>query len=80
MVGIVYIVHLLVAWRITNMTIASQLAVFPLIATSTILLISVPVVFASSDGWSSKKNVVFSSTSLCIGLVILVAILNSLFS
>uniref|UniRef100_A0A8S0WST9 Photosystem II reaction center protein Z n=1 Tax=Spirodela intermedia TaxID=51605 RepID=A0A8S0WST9_SPIIN len=42
---------------------------FALIATSTILLISVPVVFASSDGWSSNKNVVFSGTSLWIGLV-----------
>ncbi|KAM0934106.1 putative photosystem II PsbZ, reaction centre, photosystem II PsbZ superfamily [Dioscorea sansibarensis] len=60
------------------MTIAFQLAVFALIATSSILLISVPVVFASSDGWSSKKNVVFSGTSLWIGLVFLVAILNSL--
>nr|YP_009748873.1 photosystem II subunit Z [Corallorhiza maculata]QII90629.1 photosystem II subunit Z [Corallorhiza maculata] len=38
------------------MTIAFQLAVFALIVTSLILLISVPVVFASSDGWSSKKK------------------------
>ncbi|DAD49712.1 TPA_asm: hypothetical protein HUJ06_000074 [Nelumbo nucifera] len=37
------IVHLLVAWRIRSMTIAFQLAVFALIATSSILLISVPV-------------------------------------
>lgn len=74
------IVYLLVAWRIRSMTIAFQLAVFALIATSLILLISVPVVFASSDGWSSNKNVVFSGTSLWIGLVFLVAILNSLIS
>jgi hypothetical protein len=36
----------LIAWRIKNMTIAFQLAVFALIITSLILLISVPVVFA----------------------------------
>ncbi|MFS7911534.1 putative photosystem II PsbZ, reaction centre, photosystem II PsbZ superfamily [Helianthus anomalus] len=42
------------------MTLAFQLAVFALIATSSILLIGVPVVFASPDGWSSNKNVVFS--------------------
>ena len=42
------------------MTIAFQLAVFALIATSSVLLISVPLVFASSDGWSSNKNVLFS--------------------
>ncbi|KVI04363.1 Photosystem II PsbZ, reaction centre [Cynara cardunculus var. scolymus] len=46
------------------MTLAFQLSVFALIATSSILLISVPIVFASPDGWSS--------TSLWIGLVFLV--------
>nr|UCS09881.1 photosystem II protein Z [Vaccinium corymbosum] len=70
----------MVAWRIKRMIIAFQLAVFALIVTSSILLISVPVVFASPDGWSSKKNVVFSGTSLWIGLVFLVGILNSLIS
>nr|UCS09583.1 photosystem II protein Z [Dictamnus dasycarpus] len=75
-----YSSFLLVAWRIINMNIAFQLAVFALIATSSILLISVPVVFASPDGWSSNKNVVFSGTSLWIGLVFLVGILNSLIS
>nr|QBK82268.1 photosystem II protein Z [Cyrtosia septentrionalis] len=62
------------------MTIAFQFAIFALIATSLILLISIPALFASSDGWSSQKNVVFSGTSLWIGLVFLVAILNSLVS
>ncbi|CAG7870286.1 unnamed protein product [Brassica rapa] len=38
------------------MTIAFQLAVFALIITSSILLISVPIVFASLDGWSSNKK------------------------
>ncbi|KAL4198086.1 hypothetical protein AMTRI_Chr03g44150 [Amborella trichopoda] len=74
------LVHLLVAWRITTMTIAFQLVVFALIATSSILLSRVPVVFSFSDGWSSNKNIVFSGTSLLIGLVFLVAILNSLIS
>nr|QNQ65187.1 photosystem II protein Z [Sibbaldianthe bifurca] len=76
----IYKLLLLVDWRIRNMTIAFQLAVFALIATSLILLISVPVVFASPEGWSSNKNVVFSGTSLWIGLVFLVGILNSLIS
>nr|YP_010339599.1 photosystem II protein Z [Girardinia suborbiculata subsp. grammata]YP_010418616.1 photosystem II protein Z [Dendrocnide basirotunda]YP_010418700.1 photosystem II protein Z [Dendrocnide meyeniana]YP_010418784.1 photosystem II protein Z [Dendrocnide sinuata]YP_010418869.1 photosystem II protein Z [Dendrocnide urentissima]UNY34063.1 photosystem II protein Z [Girardinia suborbiculata subsp. grammata]USG51639.1 photosystem II protein Z [Dendrocnide basirotunda]USG51723.1 photosystem II protein len=62
------------------MTIAFQLAVFALIVTSLILLISVPVVFASPDGWLGNKNVVFSGTSLWIGLVFLIGILNSLIS
>ena len=41
------------------MNIAFQLAVFALIATSSVLVISVPLVFASPDGWSNNKNVVF---------------------
>jgi len=72
--------YLKVVWRIINITIAFQLAVFALIATSSVLVISVPLVFASPDGWSNNKNVVFSGTSLWIGLVFLVAILNSLIS
>lgn len=73
-------VYLLVMRGIRNMTIAFQLAIFALIATSAILLIGVPIVFASPEGWSSNKNVLFSGTSLWIGLVFLVAILNSLIS
>lgn len=44
------IVYLSVSWRIKSMTLVFQLTVFALIATSSILLISVPVVFASPDG------------------------------
>ncbi|KAI4984134.1 hypothetical protein ZWY2020_046506 [Hordeum vulgare] len=41
----------MVAGRIRNMTIAFQLAIFALIVTSSVLVISVPLVFASPDGW-----------------------------
>ena len=46
------------------MTIAFQLAVFALIVTSSVLVISVPLVFASPDGWSNNKNVVFSGMGI----------------
>nr|BAR93458.1 photosystem II protein Z [Ceratozamia hildae] len=62
------------------MTIAFQLAVFALIAISFLLVIGVPVVLASPDGWSSSKNVLFSGASLWIGSVFLVGILNSFIS
>nr|QXI86322.1 photosystem II protein Z [Gentiana producta] len=62
------------------MTLVFQLAVFALLIISSILLISVPVVFASPDGWLSNKKVIFSGTSLWVGLVLLVGILNSLIS
>nr|YP_009309796.1 photosystem II protein Z [Orobanche pancicii]ALJ02251.1 photosystem II protein Z [Orobanche pancicii] len=60
------------------MTLIFQL--IALIATSSILLISIPVVFAFPDGWSSNKNILFADTSLWIGLVFLIGILNSLIS
>jgi photosystem II PsbZ protein len=72
--------HLSEACKITIMTIAFQSAVFALIAISFLLVIGVPVVLASPDGWSSSKNVVFSGASLWIGSVLLVGILNSLIS
>nr|YP_009925606.1 photosystem II protein Z [Phlegmariurus carinatus]QNH82423.1 photosystem II protein Z [Phlegmariurus carinatus]WBV80295.1 photosystem II subunit Z [Phlegmariurus squarrosus] len=62
------------------MTIAFQLAVFASIAIPFLLVIGVPVVLASPDGWSSSRNFVFSGASLWIGLVFLVGILNSLIS
>uniref|UniRef100_A0AAT9UUT1 Photosystem II reaction center protein Z n=1 Tax=Pallavicinia longispina TaxID=280536 RepID=A0AAT9UUT1_9MARC len=62
------------------MTIVFQLAMFALIVISFLLVIGVPVVLASPAGWSSNKNVVFSGTSLWIGLVFLVGILNSFIS
>nr|YP_009309765.1 photosystem II protein Z [Orobanche densiflora]ALJ02220.1 photosystem II protein Z [Orobanche densiflora] len=60
------------------MTLILQLTV--LIAISSILLISIPIVFASPDGRSSNKNIVFAGRLLWIGLVFLVDILNSLIS
>nr|YP_010045923.1 photosystem II subunit Z [Platycerium bifurcatum]YP_010169855.1 Z protein of photosystem II [Platycerium wallichii]QKV47431.1 Z protein of photosystem II [Platycerium bifurcatum]QPG85969.1 photosystem II subunit Z [Platycerium bifurcatum]QRZ59677.1 Z protein of photosystem II [Platycerium wallichii] len=62
------------------MTIAFQLALFALIATSFLLVVGVPVAFASPDGWSNNKNIVFSGASLWIGSVFLVGILNSFIS
>ena len=41
------------------MTIAFQLDVFAIMVTSSILPISVTVVFASPDDWSNNKNVFF---------------------
>nr|QIB71431.1 photosystem II protein Z [Selaginella tamariscina] len=58
-------------------TIALQSAVSALIATSFILVIGVPVVPASPDGWSGGRNVVFSGATSWIGPVSLVGILNS---
>jgi photosystem II PsbZ protein len=54
-----------------------QISLFALVALSFALVIGVPVVLASPDGWSSSKQVVFSGASAWIFLVFLVGILNS---
>nr|WKT06225.1 Z protein of photosystem II [Interfilum sp. SAG 36.88]WKT06326.1 Z protein of photosystem II [Interfilum sp. SAG 2147] len=59
------------------MILPFQLSLFALVATSFLLVIGVPVILASPNGWSSSKNLVFSGTSLWIGLVFLVGLLSS---
>nr|QXT44820.1 photosystem II protein Z [Nitellopsis obtusa] len=59
------------------MIIAFQFALFALVAISFVLVVGVPVILASPEGWSNTKNAVFSGASLWIFLVFIVGILNS---
>nr|YP_009256638.1 Z protein of photosystem II [Entransia fimbriata]ANI25392.1 Z protein of photosystem II [Entransia fimbriata]WKT05804.1 Z protein of photosystem II [Entransia fimbriata]WKT05923.1 Z protein of photosystem II [Entransia fimbriata] len=59
------------------MTVPFQLALFALVATSFLLVIGVPVLLASPSGESGSKNLIFSGTSVWIGLVLLVGLLSS---
>ena len=54
-----------------------QLALCALIAVSFLLVIGVPVVFATPEGWSDNKGVVFSGVGIWFLLVFAVGILNS---
>jgi photosystem II PsbZ protein len=59
------------------MTALFQLALFALVALSFLLVIGVPVVFASPEGWTENKGVVFSGLGAWMLLVFVVGILNS---
>nr|ALO63215.1 Z protein of photosystem II [Chlamydomonas applanata] len=59
------------------MTSILQVALFALILVSFALVIGVPVVFASPNGWTENKGVVFSGLSLWFLLVFAVGIFNS---
>lgn len=59
------------------MTTILQLALFALIVVSFALVVGVPVVFASPNGWTENKNVVFSGLSLWLLLVFTVGVFNS---
>jgi photosystem II PsbZ protein len=62
------------------MIILFQFAVFSLIAVSFAMVIGVPVAFASPNGWTSNKNLVFSGAAVWIFLIFAVGILNSFVS
>ena len=59
------------------MIFAFQVALFALIAVSFLLVIGVPVTFASPDGCSSSKGTVFTGLALWFVLVFVVGVLNS---
>jgi photosystem II PsbZ protein len=59
------------------MTSILQLALVALILVSFTLVIGVPVVFASPNGWTENKRFVFSGLSVWMLLVFVVGICNS---
>ena len=59
------------------MTLIFQLTLFTLIALSFLLVVGVPVVFASPEGWTENKRTVFSGLGLWVLLVFAVGVLNS---
>ena len=59
------------------MTLIFQLTLLALIIVSFSLVVGVPVVFASPEGWTVNKGPVFSGLGLWALLVFAVGVLNS---
>lgn len=59
------------------MTFLFQLTLLAFIGLSFLLVIGVPVVFASPEGWTQNKSTIFSGLGLWFLLVLLVGVLNS---
>jgi photosystem II PsbZ protein len=59
------------------MTAVLQLSLFALILLSFALVIGVPVVFATPNGWAENKRLVFSGVSVWLLLVFAIGIFNS---
>ncbi len=59
------------------MTLIFQFTLLALVALSFFLVVGVPVVFASPEGWTENKRTVFSGLGLWILLVFAVGVLNS---
>lgn len=59
------------------MTTIFQLTLFAFVALSFILVVGVPVIFASPNGWTENKRIVFSGVGVWVLLVFALGILNS---
>ena len=59
------------------MTTLFQLTLFSFVALSFVLVVGVPVIFASPNGWTENKSIVFSGVGVWVLLVFALGILNS---
>lgn len=59
------------------MTILFQIALFALVAMSFVMVVGVPVAYASPQNWDQSKRLLWVGSGLWIVLVLLVAVLNS---
>lgn len=60
------------------MSVIFQLVLTALILFTFVMVIGVPVAYASPQNWEQSKNLVFLGSIIWIGLVIVVGILNFL--
>lgn len=60
------------------MTIVFQLALAALVILSFVLVVGVPVAYASPQNWNQSKPLLYLGSGLWIALVLVVAVLNFL--
>jgi photosystem II PsbZ protein len=61
----------------TAMTILFQLALLALVVMSFVMVVGVPVAYASPQNWDQSKRLLWLGSGVWIALVLLVAVLNS---
>ncbi|GET36295.1 MULTISPECIES: photosystem II reaction center protein PsbZ [Microseira] len=59
------------------MTILFQLALLALVVMSFVMVVGVPVAYASPQNWDQSKRLLWLGSGVWIALVLLVAVLNS---
>lgn len=60
------------------MTIIFQISLAALVALSFVMVVGVPVAYASPQNWSQSKSLIFLGSGVWAALVILVGVLNFL--
>lgn len=59
------------------MNLIFQLSLLALIALSLLIIVSVPVIFASPNGWNDNKNYILLTGAVWVALIFVVGSLNS---
>nr|YP_010198646.1 photosystem II protein Z [Gracilaria pacifica]UAD87062.1 photosystem II protein Z [Gracilaria pacifica] len=59
------------------MTIVIQILVLALVIFSTLLVVGIPVTFASPGQWEKSKNLIYTGAGIWTGLVLITGIFNS---
>jgi photosystem II PsbZ protein len=59
------------------MTFLFQIALLALVVMSFVMVVGVPVAYASPQNWDQSKRLIFLGSGVWIALVLLVAVLNS---
>jgi len=65
-------------YQIMDIILVFQASLLALIGLSFLMVVAVPVVLASPEGWNSNKNYVFTGAAAWIGLILVVGVLNSI--
>ncbi len=60
------------------MTILFQLALAALVFLSFVMVVGVPVAYATPQNWEQSKRLIFLSSGLWVALVVVVGVLNFL--
>jgi photosystem II PsbZ protein len=71
------IFYLLLAWEKT-MVFIFNLFLLALVLLSFVLVVGVPVAYASGQNWDESKRLIWLGSGVWIGLVLIVALLNFL--
>ena len=60
------------------MSIVFQIFLLALVALSFVMVVGVPVAYASPQNWDVSKRLIFLGSGVCVALVVIVGVLNYL--
>lgn len=59
-----------------DMVLVFQTSLLALVLLSILLVVAIPVILATPDGWNNNKNFIFTGAAAWTGLVLVIGTLN----